>query len=78
MAVGPFGGWDIWRLGHLAVGTFGGQALKGAKWAVGTWDKWLLAHFVVRGIAIRGKMAVETWNKWLLAYFVVRGIAIRG
>ena len=62
----------------MAGGTLGGQGLKGAKWAVGTWDKWLLAHFVVRAIAIRGKMAVETWDKWLLAYFVVRGIAIRG
>ena len=37
-----------------------------------------MAHFVVRGIAIRGQMAVETWDKWLLAHFVVRGIAIRG
>ena len=45
----------------MAVGTFGGQGLKGAKWAVGTWDKWLLGHLMVRKFAIRGQMAVETF-----------------
>ena len=55
------GCWAIWWLGHLAVGTFGSQGLKGAKWAVGTWDKWLLGHLMVRKFAIRGQMAVETF-----------------
>ena len=52
---------DIWRLGHLAVGTFFGQGLKGAKWAVGTWNKWLLGHLMVSKFATRGQMAVETF-----------------
>ena len=62
----------------MAVGTFFGQGLKGAKWAVGTWNKWLLGHLMVRKFAIRGQMAVGTLDKWLLAHFAVRGIAIRG
>ena len=45
----------------MAVGTFGGQGLKGAKWAVGTWNKWLLGHLMVSKFAIRGQMAVETF-----------------
>ena len=63
---------------HLAVGTLGGQALKGAKWAVGTWDKWLLAHFAVRGIARKGQMAVGTLDKWLLGHLADRKISRRG
>ena len=60
---------DIWRLGHLAVRTFGGQGLKGAKWAVGcgqmavgTFDGQEICYkgpngcFAVRGMARNGKM----------------------
>ena len=62
----------------MAVGTFGSQGLKGAKWAVETLDKWLLAHFAVRGIARKGQMAVGTRDKWLLGHLAFRKISRRG
>ena len=80
--------------GHLAVRTFGGQGLKGAKWAVGC-GQMAVGTFDGQEICYKGpngcwdilqlgellemaKWAVGTLDKWLLAHFAVRVIARKG
>ena len=65
---------SIWRLTHLAVGTFGGCQM-----AVDWWDKWLLGRLAVGTFGGR-QMAVGTFGgqgrslegaKWLLGHLAV-------